>query len=707
MKKFILILAAVLTFSSVTKADEGMWILSLIGKNYNEMKQLGFKLTPEDIYSVNHSCIKDAIISLNNGNCTAEFVSAKGLLLTNHHCAMTSIANHDVLSGYWAKSMDEELPNPGFTASQLIDMTDVTERILANLPDDDSKEDIISDRKKMIQKELSDNGKYVVKVTNFFDGNYYYAFKYLIYKDVRLVAAPPQTIGGFGGDTDNWMWPRHTVDFSMFRVYVAPDGSPADYNKDNVPLNTKKFLTISLDGYKENDFAMTIGYPSRSNRYTNSSGLRRIIDNQNSAAIKTGQKKLQTIKHFSSDPFTRAQYADDWASCSNHYKYCVIQNRALEAYDIIGERINEELNLLKWIKADPSRNAKYGSVLTDIRKYYASSNNVHKAVYYFYRGPYASPKLMKFVLKHRKLNEYLKNGDMAKAEAEKIALKAEATNFFKDYNSEIDLKIMNDVSNIYKENVESKYYPSFFNGTTLLTTLTNAYNNTIFNNQDSYLAFIEAPSKEAMENDPFFKIANEWMQIYQTAYNDCYKDNSVLLTDMKLWTEAYLEKNADKNLYPDANGTMRLSYGSIKGYANNGLSYTYYTDFDGMVAKADTKNKDFAFDKKLMKFSETRDFGKYAVKGSLPICFLTNNDVVGGNSGSPCLNGNGEIIGIVFDGNEESVLGDIKFDKTVQRTICVDIRMVLFMLDKYADCQNIMKELVISTQPSNNGEVAY
>ncbi len=712
MKKILLSLCLVLTLLPALHADEGMWILSLIGKNYNQMKAQGFRLSAEDIYSINKACLKDAVVALDHGSCTAEVVSPQGLLFTNHHCGYSEIQSHSTMEhnyladGFWAKSLEEELPNPGKTVSFLVSIEDVTQKILAAIPEnatEEQRQEILEEQREEMKNQFSENGKYEIEVNNFFFGNYYYMLKYIVYKDIRLVGAPPESVGKYGGDTDNWMWPRHTVDFSIFRVYTAPDGSPAEYSEKNVPLKAKSYLPISLKGVNDGDFAMVIGYPGSTDRYLTSWGVKRLMNNENNIRVEVRDAKLKIFKEYmDKDKATKLQYASKYATSSNYYKYSIGQNLGLTNLKVYDRKVKIEKNLKKWIDASPDRQAKYSKIFDIMPQAYNEGDNTDKALNYWFESIYLGPEIIKFCYEHFPLYYYSIQERLQETESELEKIKNNKDMFFKDFNVEIDKKLMKTMLKIYKEKVDKEFQPEFLPTLTdkqLDSFIDTCYNNSFFCNKDSYEEFILMPNIQKMQEDPMFALMREFFTIYYTISdkNDIYENK--INQGMNLFTDAYIkmtaEKNPNKQLYPDANSTMRLTYGNVKSYKTKGKKYNYYTTFDELIAKEDTENPEFYVQPRLKQLYNAKDFGQYAQDGTIRVCFITTNDITGGNSGSPCINADGELIGLAFDGNWEAMSGDVIFEPTLQRCIVTDIRFVLFMIDKYAGAQNIINELTI------------
>eukprot|EP01029_Cantina_marsupialis_P031550 TRINITY_DN913_c0_g8_i1.p1 TRINITY_DN913_c0_g8~~TRINITY_DN913_c0_g8_i1.p1 ORF type:complete len:726 (-),score=147.92 TRINITY_DN913_c0_g8_i1:257-2434(-) len=713
-------LCFILSFSNA-KADEGMWLLSLLKKNVAEMQEKGFKLSAEDIYKVNESCMKDAIVGLGNEGrpfrhfCTGEIISDQGLFLTNHHCGFGVIQSHstpehDYLSdGFWAYNKKEELTNPGITASILVRMEDVTKKVVKELKDDMSEEDRYKAIEKVateIEKKAEEGSHYKANVRSMFNGNQYFLFVYEIFKDVRLVGAPPQSMGKFGGDTDNWMWPRHTADFSLFRIYTGADGKPAAYSENNVPLKPKHHLPISIKGVEEGDFAMIMGFPGTTNRYLTSFGLEETmkITNQNRYDIRTVKLDIM-MNDMLKDAKVRIQYASKHAGSANYWKYSNEQNKALKKLNTIGHKQEIEKEFLEWANAKPKRAAKYGEALNMIKKVYADRKDA------MYQNSYVSEALVRGAEAPRFASNAAKLLDLLKAEEkdaeaiEKIinGLKGAAKGFYKDYNAPTDQKLMAGLFAFYAEHIAKENRPSIF------TTIEEEYNNdfaafaekvyatSVFATADKFNKFMEAPEASVIENDLLFKTGASIREAYIAAYKAAGQGAEELEKGKRLFVDGLLQINKKKLMAPDANSTLRLTYGNVGGYSpKDGAYYYHYTTLKGVMEKEDPTSHEFKVPAKLKELYAKKDFGQYADKnGRLHTCFLTNNDITGGNSGSPVINGNGELIGTAFDGNSEAMSGDIDFEENLQRCINLDIRYTLFIIDKFAGAQNIIDELTI------------
>lgn len=706
MKRLIITALTIFALISSTYAGEGMWILSLIGKNYNQMKAAGFKLTPEDIYSLNQACLKDAVVVLNHDECTAEFVSKNGLLFTNYHCgyddiqSQSSLLHNYLADGFWAKTLADELPIKGKTVSQLISIEDVTDKILTQQVlglSPTAQASVIEGAIETMQDENTENGKYEVEVTNFFDGNYYYMFKYITYTDVRLVGAPPESLGQFGGETDNFVWPRQTADFCIFRVYTSPDGSPADYNENNIPLVPKKYLKINLKGIQPGDYAMTIGYPGETMRQYSSYGIDQMKRNQNGIIVEVFGAYLKALKEFmEKDEQINIQYTAKYANYANAYKCYLGINEGIDNLGVLNRKIENERRLAQWITNN--KKSEYKKILPLLQKDFAATDLNDKYQTYWSTSIYHCCECINFAIEHYMLHYYLSLG-FDKMEKEEVAkLKEKYQSHFRDYNKDVDFALTKEMMQLYMKNVPQKYWPKGISDAAFFPALEVAFQNSIFTDLTRYEEFIKKPKAETLNSDVLFLLASEFIDIMDKF---SISDDTQAKIDYhkRLYTKAMMEMaqsiNTDTLLSPDANSTMRLSYGKVGGYTYNGKDMGWQTNYESYLAKKNNDNKEFMIPEKMEELFKKRDFGPYAENGTIPINFLTDNDITGGNSGSPVLNGDGELVGLAFDGNWESMSGDVMFEPELQRTIAVDIRYVLFIIDKFANAQNIIKELEI------------
>ncbi len=691
------------SFAMPAFADEGMWLLLLLGKKYDEMKKMGLKLKLEDIYSVNKSSLKDAVIQLRSngrGFCTGEIISKEGLILTNHHCAYGQIQSHstpekDLLTnGFWAMNKKEELPNKGLEASFLVRMEDVTARVLGEMNDNMSEADR---RKKFgevaakIKKETEEAEKakgntYEANVSTFFDGNEYYLFVYEVFKDVRLVGAPHESVGKFGGDTDNWMWPRHTGDFSLLRVYADKNGKPAEYSADNVPFKPRHHFPISLNGIKEGDFTMVFGFPGRTNRFLTSYGVDYTINKRNPAAVKLRDKRLALMKDgMDKSPAVRLQYASKYASIANYWKNWLGETQCLKRLNVYAKKQAEEQAFAKWASADATRQAKYGKVLSELENAHKSVNKYGLASEYLNEGLFA-PELLPLARGVQMMVESGKTDDLANTIKE----------HFKDYNVMIDQNIMASLYEMSAEGMPMDLMPDFLKDAKSMGFAKYAemvYSKSIFASESKMNEFAKKPSKEAIADDPALKIVASIMKIAQTFPTD-YRD--VLSKNNRLYVAGTRELNKDKFYYPNANSTPRLTYGKVGAYkARDAVNYQFLTTLEGIMEKEDPTNPEFVIPEKLRQVYKAKDFGRYEVNGTVPVAFISNNDITGGNSGSPVINAEGQMIGCAFDGNWEAMSGNIAFETNLQRCINVDIRYVLFTIEKIGGAKNLIDEMTL------------
>jgi hypothetical protein len=715
MKKILTFtLAFLLGFQFLAKADEGMWIPMLINNNIVEMQKMGLKLNAEDIYSVNHSSLKDAIVIFGRG-CTGEIVSPEGLLFTNHHCGYGSIqkvstpeANY-LEDGFWAMSKEEEIPVEGLTVKFLIRMDNVTDRVLEGVTDgmtEKERGEIIAKNSKQVEEDVTKDTHYNASVETFFGGNEYYVFVYETYTDIRLVGTPPEAIGKFGADTDNWMWPRHTGDFSIFRVYTSPDGKPATYAKENVPMKPKHYLPVSIKGEKKGDFAMIMGYPGSTQRYLSSWGVDLAINQSNPTIVKIREEKLRIMKEgMDADEAVRLQYATKYAHTANYWKYFIGQTKGLKRLHVKEKKQQEEAGFSSWLNQNPDEKAKYGDALTLITNAYDKIKETNLARWYFFEAVYRGPEILSYARSFDKLSKLL-NDKEAKQEdidAQVEQLKAGVDKHFKDYNETIDRNMFASMMQMYYENVPADQQPVYFlkmkdkfKGD-FKAYADYVFEKSYFADKDRVMAFLENPNGKKLAKDPALAAIDAFVDKYKEEMGSTKDAYEMLAKGHRLYIAGLREMYPDKNFYPDANFTMRLTYGTVEDYyPADAIHYEYYTTTKGILEKEDPNNWEFIVPAKLKELIEEKDFGPYADKnGVMHVCFLTTNDITGGNSGSPVMNGNGELIGLAFDGNWEAMSGDIAFEPELQRTIVVDVRYVLFIIDKFAGATNLIDELTI------------
>jgi len=721
MKKLLsLVLSFVFIFGAFTvKADEGMWILSLLKKNnIDKMQKMGLKLSAEDIYDVNNACLKDAIVGLGNAGrpfrhfCTGEIISDQALVLTNHHCGFGALQSHSTTEhdylqdGFWAYNKGEELTNEGITASILVRIEDVTSKVLATVNDNMSE----VERGKAIagiSKELSaaavKGTAYKGHVQSMFNGNQYFVFVYNIYQDIRLVGAPPQSMGKFGGDTDNWMWPRHTADFSMFRIYTAPDGSSATYAKENVPLKPKHHLPVSTKGVKEGDFAMIMGFPGTTDRYLTSFGLKQTIDVTNKLRYEIRTEKLRVMKEgMVKSQKTRIQYSSKYAGCANYWKYSKVQNEALKKLNTIDNKRAIEADFTAWIKKDATRQKKYGNVLSSLENAFTKSTELAQARSYTFEA-FAGAEAHMFAAQLGGLGKYIDDPkESEKLDKIKVKVAKKAAEFFKNFNADVERNLISTLFSIYDANVDAKYKSEDYIKLTkrykgnFKKFADRAAKKSIFMNEAKFNKWLANPSTKVLEKDMLYKAGQAFYSTYRKI-SGMGKDLSVdIAKSNRLFVGALLQMDPEKAWAPNANSTIRLTYGKVGGYeVKDGLHANYYTTMKGIIAKEDPKNDEFTVPARLVDLYNAKNFGAYAENGELHTCFITDNDITGGNSGSPVINANGELIGTAFDGNSEAMSGDIDFEENLQRCINLDARYMLWIVDKFAGAKNLIEEMEI------------
>ncbi|MDD3644518.1 MAG: S46 family peptidase [Bacteroidales bacterium] len=717
MKKLGLLLGLLLSLTML-KADEGMWLMMLLNKNISQMQEMGLQLTAEDIYNVNHSSMKDGVVVFGPG-CTGEMISKDGLLLTNHHCgyaniqALSSEENNYLEDGFWAKTREEELPCEGLSVHFFISMEDVSETVLDGIHDKLSETDrntIIKRRVDKLIETHSENGKYKVRVVDMFDGNAYYIFIYQEFPDVRFVGSPPTSLGKYGGDADNWTWPRHTADFSLFRVYADKNGNPAHYSEDNVPYQPKFYFPISLAGNEEGDFAMIIGFPGRTDRYANSYEIEMKMKEVNPVIIGGRGRKLDVITAArQKNSKTNIQYADKAAKVSNYWKYTIGQTEQIVNNRVIERKKEVEDQFVQWANASPDREI-YRNVIGEYAEIYKELSKTAKGKELYDEVIFSSTDLFDIWKPFYELDTLLQKKYCQPGTRNyqrliiyfKKKLKDYDT-FFKDYDAAVDQEIMSTLLAYFYEESTPEQRPDLFNKLAkkykgnFKKLTADLYKKSILHDQDALYKFLEKPNVKTLQNDRLHQLLKAFYEHFFANMSDEDEIRDRLDKNDRLFMRGLMEMNPDKLFYPNANSMIRLTYGQVKGYKmRDALMAKHYTTLEGTIAKYEPGSWEFDLPEKLIDLFNAKDYGPYTDKeGRIRACFLTNNDITGGNSGSPVINGKGELIGCAFDGNWEAMSSDLFFETHVQRTIAVDIRYILFVIDKIGDAQHLIDEMKI------------
>ena len=694
MKRILAILAA-LSLCLSAAADEGMWLLPLIQQmNKKDLKEAGCKLTPQEIYAINKSSLKDAIVHF-GGGCTGEIISDMGLIVTNHHCGYGSIQglstdeHNYLMDGFWATELAEEIPCPGLSVTFLVSMEDVTDAI-------EKAADPGQTRKDLVEAAQKANPGCRISVTGFYNDNIHYLIVYRTYTDIRFVGAPPASMGKFGGETDNWMWPRHTCDFSMFRVYAGRDNMPADYSLDNVPYRPAKSLKISLRGVQENDYAMIMGYPGRTQRYQTAEQLKQMIAGNRIAIDARTVRQDIMWEAMCADPSVQLKYASKYAGSANGWKKWQGEELAFENLNIIGREEEKEAALKAWIAADPARQEKYGTPIEDIADYVKKNAADNRAVSLLSEAPYRIElvglygNLMNTVSREKQRGA---DDDAALASA-----KNRLQRTYRDYVVDLDRKEAVALLDFYRQNAKPEDFPEIegqdFATMDIPAYVDGLFGKSIFTDYDK----VKDATMEQLSADPAAALYNGIMAKMMKHYEARYAiDDKAYNAARKNFAAALMEWQKGQAMYPDANSTMRLTYGHVLPYMpKDGLKYLHYTTLKGVMEKEDPTNPEFIVPAKVKELYEAGDYGRWAdADGTLHTCFLTNCDITGGNSGSPVLDANGNLIGLAFDGNWESMSSDVMFEPDLQRCICVDIRYVLWMVEKFGGASNIIRELTL------------
>ena len=714
--KRILLFALLFSFTFCSFADEGMWIPLLLKKNEADMQKKGFKLTAEDVYSINHSSMKDAVV-LFGGGCTGEIISSEGLLLTNHHCgywainSISTVENNYLHNGFWAKSKEEEIPLKGQKATFLIRMEDVTAAVFEGVTEkmkESERQELIRKNVAAIRAKAVEGTHYEAVIKPFFYGNQYFMFINEVFPDIRLVGTPPESIGKFGGDTDNWMWPRHTGDFSMYRIYADKDGNPAPYSPDNVPYHPKRHFTISTKGVNENDFTMVFGYPGSTQQFMISDGVEIVAKYQNPVAVDQRTTRLNIMKKYMNmSTELRLKFSARSNSIANAWKKWIGETKGINECHVVDRKIAEEKEFTNWVNQNADRKQKYGNVLPDLKKEYAQMKD-YVIIYTYVSETFKAIDVFNYMDNFASIVEKskLKETTNESLAAEREALLKKTQSYYKGAYKPMDKEIFAALLHYYFTHIDMSLIAPELQRYAVCSKAdfekmaNHLFDETVFASEEQMTQFITNGTKK-----DFAKLEKlEAFNMYQAAFNQynenikryaasMYKINELY----RVYVKALMEKDADKTFYPDANLTLRVTYGNIKGFSPaDGVEYSCYTTLDGVMQKENPDIFDYKVHPRLKELYEKKDYGRYAnSKGELPVCFVATNHTTGGNSGSPVIDANGRLIGVNFDRVWEGTMSDINYDVNRCRNISLDIRYFLFIVDKFAGAQNLINEMTL------------
>ena len=685
----------------------GMWIPSLLkGMNEKEMKSLGMKMSVKDIYDVNQSSLKDAVPHF-NGGCTSEVISPKGLILTNHHCGFDAIQNHSTVdhdyltNGFWAYKMEDELPNENLVATFIVRIEDVTTKVLegtTNLTSENDKQKKIRDNITLLSSSLPKENWQENKIRTFYDGNQYLLFVTETFKDVRLVGAPPSSIGKYGNDTDNWVWPRHTGDFSLFRIYADKNNRPASYSKDNVPYTPKHFLPISLDGIAEDDFTMVFGYPGKTNEYLPAVAIEQIANELNPAKIEIRDKALKVAdSYMRKDNAIKIQYAAKYARIANYWKKWIGETQGIKKSDAIAIKRKQEIQFQDKVM-QAGKQAEYGNLLSDFEKNYSEIAPYALARDYFSEIVLRNTELLSVGYKLYQLEQiYRSNGEQAFTDR-KNNLVTNLESFYKDFNPTVDEKVFEQLMDLYINKSPQQFLPESLTHTNAKSLAVEIYEQSKLVDYNTLKELLSGDTKTIIANlnkDNGFLLIKKMADKYLNEVSPKYDEIDLRITALqRTYMKAQLELNKGSRIFPDANSTLRITYGKVKGYEpKDAIAYKPKTYLDGVLEKYIPGDYEFDVPAKLIDLYKTKNYGPYGENGKMPVCFIATNHTTGGNSGSPAIDAKGNLIGLNFDRVWEGTMSDIFYDPSICRNIMVDIRYVLFIIDKYAEAKNLINEM--------------
>jgi hypothetical protein len=719
MKSLFSLLIAVVLFMqpALTRADEGMWIPMLLEQlNEQQMRDMGMRLSAKDIYDINNSSMKDAIF-LFGGGCTASAISAEGLILTNHHCGygaiqrLSTIENDMLTDGFWAMSREEELPSPGLTVTRLVRMENVTSQVLAGVDDgmtEKARSEIIKKNSEEIVNQAKEGTHFTAFVRPFYYGNEYYLFVNEVFKDVRLVGAPPSSIGNFGGDTDNWMWPRHTGDFSLFRIYVDENNQPAEYAESNVPYKPAYVLPVSLKGVQEDDFTFVFGFPGRTEQYLPSYAIEMITQVQNPARIDLRRQKLDIYESFmNQDALVKLQYSNKHKGLSNAWKKWIGESNGIRKLKGIEYKQEYEAFLQRWAELSPETMKKYGGLLQQFETNYAQLSGLQLEVSYMLEAGIGI-EIVRAARTLSSLETLAQDKETTDQEisAEVEKAKKSLETFYKDYHQPVDRAVFVAMLESYRRAIPKDKLPSVFDlidkkhKGDINSYADYIFGKSMFAEKDKAMAFLDRFKQNHYKKilkDPGYLLADDLIRHYrENVLPDVSRINSENDSLMRLYMKAQLEFEPERLFYPDANSTLRVSYGNVKPYyPRDAVFYQQQTTIEGIMEKEDPNVEDYQVDDKLKQLYTTKDFGKYGMNGTMPVCFIATNHTTGGNSGSPAFNADGQLIGLNFDRVWEGTMSDLMFDPDQCRNIMLDMRYCLFIIDKYAGAGHLIEEMVV------------